>query len=169
MRVGIIRARWHDEVGNNLLNGVKQALTESGVKEENIIESEVPGSFELPLASRFLALSGKVDAVVPIGVLVKGDTYHFEVISDTVTRGLMNIGLQTGVPIIMGVVTVNTIEQAKDRSSGKDNHGVQWGKAAVEMALLRQSAIGRKGKKQFMGFGGDDDNSTGPPATKVGF
>ena len=72
VRVGIIRARWHDSIGNSLVDGVKAALKECGVPEENIFESEVPGSFELPLASRYLALSGTVDAVVPIGVLIKG-------------------------------------------------------------------------------------------------
>ena len=153
VRVGIIKARWHADICDNLVSGAKEALIKCGVKEENIFESEVPGSFELPLASRFLALSGTVDAVLPIGVLIKGDTLHFEVIADTVTKGLMDIGLSTGVPIIFGVLTVNTEEQAIDRSTGANNHGTQWGMAAVEMSLLRASAVGRKNRKFFMGFG----------------
>ena len=147
VRVGIIKARWHEDITDELLAGVKTALSECGVASENIFESEVPGSFELPLATRYLALSGTVDVVIPMGVLIKGDTYHFEVIADTTTSALMNVGLQTGVPVIFGVLTVNTEEQAKERASGKNNHGLQWGKAAVEMALLRASAIGNKGRK----------------------
>ena len=86
------------------------------VAEENVILNEVPGSFELPLACRYLALSGTVDAIIPVGVLIKGGTYHFEVIADTVTSGLMSVGLQTGVPILMGVLTVDDEEQACRRS-----------------------------------------------------
>mmetsp|Transcript_35346 Transcript_35346/g.92904 ORF Transcript_35346/g.92904 Transcript_35346/m.92904 type:complete len:227 (+) Transcript_35346:56-736(+) len=155
VRVGIIRARWHEETIDALAAGAKKAMMEEcGVKEENIIETEVPGSFELPLAARYLALSGTVDAIIPIGLLIKGDTYHFEVISDQVTSGLMSVGLQTGVPVLMGVLTVNNEEQAKYRSEGANNHGLQWGKAAVEMALLRLSALGGgKSKKTFLGFG----------------
>ena len=109
---------------------------------------------------------------MPIGVLIKGDTLHFEVIADSVTKGLMDVGLATGVPVIFGVLTVNTEEQAKDRSEGKNNHGLQWGNAAVEMALLRASAMGRNGKKKFfMGFGdGGEDSAKAPlKGGKVGF
>ena len=108
-----------------------------------------------------MALSQQVDVIIPIGLLIKGDTYHFEVIADQVTSALMSVGLQTGIPVLMGVLTVNNEEQAKYRSEGSNNHGSQWGKAAVEMALLRDSAIGKKGKKMFFGFGdgGDEEES----------
>ena len=175
VRVGIITARWHDEINGNLIAGAKESLKKAGVKEENIVEREVPGSFELPLACRFLALSGTVDSILPIGTLIKGDTYHFEVISEAVTNGLMDVGLSTGVPVVFGVLTANTEEQAKARSEGKNNHGLQWGSAAVEMALLRNSALGKMGKgKLFMGFGEEKASSGakavpgGAPA-KVGF
>lgn len=162
VRVGIITARWHADIIDNLVAGVKASLAECGVEADNIIVSEVPGSFELPLATRLLAMSGTVDAIIPMGVLIKGDTYHFEVIADTATRGLMDVGLSTGLPVIYGVLTVNTEEQAKYRSEGANNHGLQWGKAAVEMALLRASALGgRKGRKQFLGFGNSDEDSAG--------
>jgi len=99
---------------------------------------------------------------------VAGDTYHFEAIADTTTRALMDVGLSTGVPIIFGVLTVNTEEQAIYRSTGDNNHGTQWGKAAVEMALLRASATGgNKGKKLFLGFGEAPSSSSGEPK-KVG-
>ena len=171
VRVGIIRARWHEGVIDNLVDGAKKALIETGVKEENIIISEVPGSFELPLATRLLAASGAVDAIIPMGVLVKGDTYHFEVIADTVARGLMNVGIQTTIPVIFGVLTVNTDAQATERSTGSNNHGVQWGKAAVEMALLRKGVMGGK-KRQFMGFGevAEDPSAAIPVGDKkIGF
>ena len=195
VRVGIIRARWHEGVIDNLVDGAKKALIETGVKEENIIISEVPGSFELPLATRLLAASGAVDAIIPMGVLVKGDTYHFEVIADTVARNctrtleedkgarpptlptharartLMNVGIQTTIPVIFGVLTVNTDAQATERSTGSNNHGVQWGKAAVEMALLRKGVMGGK-KRQFMGFGevAEDPSAAIPVGDKkIGF
>merc|ERR1719387_2932689 len=176
VRVGIIKARWHEDVCNNLVEGIKSSLKACGVDDENIIESEVPGSFELPLASRYLALSQTVDVIIPLGVLIKGDTYHFEVIADQCTKGLMDVGLSTGVPVIFGVLTVNTEEQAIYRSTGSNNHGIQWGKAAVEMALLRESAIGSsKSGNQFLGFGTTTpvgDKGSAAPAEKpsrVGF
>lgn len=153
MRIGIIKARWHEEDIDSLVDGVKTSLKECGVPDENIIIQEVPGSFELPLATRYLALSGTVDAIIPIGVLIKGETTHYEVISESVTSALMSVGMQTGLPVIFGVLTALTSEQVKARSTGANNHGLQWGKAAVEMALLRTSAIGGKGKKNFLGFG----------------
>jgi 6,7-dimethyl-8-ribityllumazine synthase len=171
VRVGIIRARWHEDLTGSLVDGVKESLTQCGVKPDNIIVSEVPGAFELPLAARFLALSGTVDVVVPIGLLIKGDTYHFEVIADTVTSSLMSIGLSTGIPVIFGVLTVNTEQQAKDRSVGANNHGLQWGMAAVEMALLRESAIGKKNRKFFLGFGteAESEKKEIPAGGKIGF
>jgi 6,7-dimethyl-8-ribityllumazine synthase len=171
VRVGIIRARWHEDTIDSLVSGAKSALLETGVKEENIFITDVPGSFELPLATRLLALSGTVDVIIPMGVLIKGDTYHFEVIADTVTSGLMNVGLQTTIPVIFGVLTVNTEEQAKDRSTGSNNHGTQWGKAAVEMAQLRAAALGKK-RKNFLGFGevSDEDKSNSSlDKSKIGF
>lgn len=167
VRVGILRARWHGDIIDSLVDGAIGALKECGVDEDNIVMNEVPGSFELPLATRYLALSGQCDVILPIGVLIKGDTLHFEVIAESVTKGLMDVGLSTGVPVIFGVLTVNTEEQAKDRSTGTNNHGTQWGKAAVEMALLRSSVLGRKGRKFFLGFGSDGDSSSSEPQ-KVG-
>merc|ERR1711920_854296 len=172
IRVGIIKARWHPDICESLVSGAKAALTECGVPEENVVETEVPGSFELPLAARYLALSGTVDAILPVGVLIKGDTIHFEVISEAVTDGLMSVGLQTGVPIVFGVLTCMDEQQAVSRSKGDNNHGVDWGKAAVEMALLRNSAIGGSNKgKLFMGFGNTDEKGSESvkKVEKVGF
>ena len=96
-------------------------------------------------------MSGTADAIIPMGVLIKGDTYHFEVIADTVTSALMSVGLQTSIPVIFGVLTVNTEEQAKDRSTCSNNHGSQWGKAAVEMATLRERNR-QEGQEELLRF-----------------
>lgn len=105
-----------------------------------------------------------------VGVLIKGETTHFEVISESVTSGIMNVGLQTGIPCIFGVLTAMNNDQAVARSTGANNHGIQWGKAAVEMALVRKSALQKQSTKQFMGFGEDaaptPDNK---PKTRIGF
>jgi 6,7-dimethyl-8-ribityllumazine synthase len=143
---------------NSLVQGIREALTTCQVSEENIFETSVPGCFELPLAARFLALSGTVDAIVTTGVLIKGETMHFEYIADAVSKGIMNVGIQTNVPVIFGVLTCLNEEQVKARATvGKNNHGVDWGKTAVEMALLRTEALGGKSKAgdqlKDVGFG----------------
>merc|ERR1719343_1651348 len=142
MRIGIIRTRWNDEYVTALVDGAKKALKECNVTEENTFVTEVAGSFELPLAAKFLAMSGTVDAIICAGVLIKGDTMHFEYICDTVSSGIMNVGLTTNMPVIFGVLTCLNEEQVKKRSSGDSNHGYDWGKTAVEMATLRNQAIG---------------------------
>lgn len=171
-RVGIIRTRWNDEHVTNLVNGARKALLECNVTEDNIFETEVPGSFELPLAAKWLAMSGTVDAVICAGVLIKGDTMHFEYICDAVSKGIMNVGIQTNLPIVFGVLTCLDEEQVKKRSEGDSNHGYDWGKTAVEMALLRAEAMGA-GKPKGMGFsspiGLDIEKSKGEEKKKVGF
>jgi 6,7-dimethyl-8-ribityllumazine synthase len=158
-RVGIIRTRWNDVHVTNLVDGARKALLECDVKEENIFETEVPGSFELPLAAKFLALSGTVDAVICAGVLIKGDTMHFEYICDAVSKGIMNVGINTNLPIVFGVLTCLDEEQVLKRSTGDSNHGYDWGKTAVEMALLRGEALGgmKGAKPSGMGFSTPDE------------
>jgi 6,7-dimethyl-8-ribityllumazine synthase len=156
MRIGIIRSRWNDKHVSNLVEGCKQALKDCKVDEQNIFETSVPGSFELPMAARFLALSGTVDCIVTIGVLIKGETLHFEFIADSVAKGIMNIGIQTSTPVIFGVLTCLNEEQVISRSTGNNNHGYDWGKTAVEMALLRTEAMGGKAADtplKELGFG----------------
>uniref|UniRef100_A0A7S1BJ35 6,7-dimethyl-8-ribityllumazine synthase n=1 Tax=Corethron hystrix TaxID=216773 RepID=A0A7S1BJ35_9STRA len=152
LRIGIIKTRWNKEAVDSLLDGAKEALKECGVKDENVFVKEIPGSYELPLAARFLALSGTVDAVICMGVLIKGDTMHFEYICSAVSSGIMNVQLQTSTPCIFGVLTALNDQQVVDRSTGDNNHGYGWGKTAIEMALLRNEALGKTGKKN-RGFG----------------
>ena len=157
MRIGIIRSRWNDQHVSNLVSGIREALKDCKVDDDNVFETSVPGSFELPIAARFLALSGTVDAIICTGVLIKGETMHFEYISDAVAKGIMNVGIQTSTPTVFGVLTCLSEEQVKARSSGNSNHGYDWGKTAVEMALLRTEALGGKteaeAKLEAMGFG----------------
>eukprot|EP00934_Nitzschia_sp_Nitz4_P005569 Nitzschia sp. Nitz4//scaffold203_size38902//8428//9296//NITZ4_007657-RA/size38902-augustus-gene-0.47-mRNA-1//-1//CDS//3329541415//5559//frame0 len=141
VRVGIIRTRWNDKHVTNLVDGCRRALKECNVKDANIFETSVPGCYELPLAANYLAMSGTVDAIVTPGVLIKGDTYHFEYISEAVSSGLMNVQLGTKVPVIYGVLNCLTEEQVVKRSTADNNHGYDWGKTAVEMALMRLQAL----------------------------
>ena len=157
VRVGIIRTRWNDEDVTRLVDGAKKALKECNVDDDNIFETEVPGSFELPLAAKYLALSGTVDAIICAGVLIKGDTMHFEYICDAASKGIMNVGIQTNLPVVFGVLTCMNQEQVTARSTGDSNHGYDWGKTAVEMALLRKSALGAVGKGSGMGFSSPTD------------
>eukprot|EP00742_Colponemidia_sp_Colp-10_P004777 GILJ01005096.1.p2 GENE.GILJ01005096.1~~GILJ01005096.1.p2 ORF type:complete len:181 (-),score=22.58 GILJ01005096.1:972-1472(-) len=143
-RVGIIRARWNREVIDALVQGVKQALKEANVLDENIVEIEVPGSFELPFATQQLLQSShiSVDAVIPIGCLIKGETMHFEYICDSVSHAIMRLGLECKKPVIFGVLACLTEQQALARAglvAGSHNHGYDWGKAAVEMASLQRT------------------------------
>lgn len=143
MRIGILHARWNKKIIEALVEGAKARLLELNVKPENIVIETVPGSFELPYGTkRFLereAKKGKpLDAVIPIGVLIKGSTMHFEYICDSVTQQLMKLNFQLNIPVIFGVLTCLTDEQAEARAGlieGKmHNHGEDWGAAAVEMA-----------------------------------
>ena len=172
MRIGIIRTRWNDQHVSNLVDGARKALLECKVAEDNIFETEVPGSFELPLAARFLALSGTVDAIICAGVLIKGETLHFEYISEAVSSGIMSVGLQTSTPIVFGVLTCLNEAQVKARSTSNNNHGYDWGKTAVEMALLRKAALGSKSKSakslEAIGFSSAGKESKGDKE-RVGF
>jgi len=165
LRVGIIKTRWNKLHVDNLVFGAKEALKECNVTD--IFETEVPGSYELPLAARLLALSGTVDAIITAGVLIKGETMHFEYICEAVSSGLMNVGLQTATPVVFGVLTCLNEEQVIARSCGENNHGNDWGKTAVEMALLRRDAFG-KGKRGTMGFGPNEPTPVAGSEKKQG-
>ena len=100
LRIGIVRARWNDEVVSSLSGGCRKELIACGVKEENIIEWKVPGSYELPLGAKKMLDTEKVDAVVCIGTLIKGETMHFEYICEAVTQGIMRLNLDYGKPVM---------------------------------------------------------------------
>ena len=137
LRIGIIAARFNDHIVTALRDGALRGLERLGVADTDILESWVPGAFELPLAAKVLAQTGKVDAVICLGTVIRGDTPHFEYVSGEAARGLQDAQLATDTPIMFGVLTVNTEQQAIDRSGpGVDNKGDEAAVGAVEMALL---------------------------------
>lgn len=145
LRIGILHARWNRPIINALVDGAIKQMKALGVKEENIIVETVPGSYELPFGSRKFvekqkALGEPLDAIIPIGVLLKGGTMHFEYISDSTTHALMALQDKIDLPVIFGLLTCLTEEQALARAGmdeGKTmhNHGEDWGAAAVEMSI----------------------------------
>lgn len=138
LRIGVAVARWNGAITRSLREGCERALLESGVRQEDIVVQEAPGSFELPLAAKRLMETDAPDAVVALGCLIKGDTMHFECIALAVSQGLMRIQLETGIPVIFGVLACLTEAQAIARSAGDNNHGYSWGKTAIEMAFYKK-------------------------------
>ena len=133
-KVGIVIAKWNEEITEALRTGAREALLASGFKKSEIIEVMVPGSFELPLGAQRLAKQKGVSGVICIGCLIKGDTPHFDYISQAVAHGIMNVGLETSKPIIFGVLTTNTRQQAIDRAGGKlGNKGEEAAVSLMEM------------------------------------
>jgi 6,7-dimethyl-8-ribityllumazine synthase len=136
-KVAIVAAKFNDFIVASLLKGASAAWLEHGGAAEDLLIARVPGAFELPVAARRLALSGRYDAVVALGCVIRGDTPHFEYVSGECARGLQLASLETGVPVIFGVLTVNTVEQALERAATTgDNKGGESMAAALEMASL---------------------------------
>ena len=142
-RFAIVVSRFNPEITDGLLAGARDALAKAGVRDDDITLVRVPGAFELPVAAQRLAESGRVDAVICLGCLIKGDTMHFEYIADAATRGISQVGLETGVPVAFGVLTTLTDEQAEVRARpGDGNKGREAALAAVEMATLLRAIDG---------------------------
>jgi 6,7-dimethyl-8-ribityllumazine synthase len=136
-RFAIVVGRFNHFIGDRLLEGALDGLRRHGVKDEQITIARAPGSFEIPLAVRRFAESGKVDAVIALGAVIRGSTPHFDYVASEVTKGCAHVMLSTGVPVIFGVLTTDTIEQAIERAGAKmDNKGFSAGMAAVEMVNL---------------------------------
>jgi 6,7-dimethyl-8-ribityllumazine synthase len=136
-RFAIVVSRFNAEITDGLLAGARDALTEADVRPEDVTIVRVPGAFELPIAAQRLAESGRFEAVICLGCLIKGDTMHFEYIADAATRGIADVGLATGVPVTFGVLTTLTDQQAELRAQpGAGNKGREAALAAVEMATL---------------------------------
>jgi 6,7-dimethyl-8-ribityllumazine synthase len=136
-RFGIIVSRWNHELTSKLLGGALEALKEAGAAERDIGVFGVPGSFELPLAALTAAKSGDFDAVIGLGVVIRGDTPHFDYVAGQAAAGIMHASLQTGVPIMFGVITADTAQQAIERSGERsDNKGYEAALSAIEMVNL---------------------------------
>jgi len=136
LRVAVVAASWHAQVMAGLRDGARRALAEAGVTD--VVEVVVPGTFELPVAAARLAAGGAVDAVVALGVVVRGGTPHFEYVCDAATSGLTQVSVTTGVPVGFGVLTCDTDEQAYERSGlpgAKEDKGHEAATAAVATAV----------------------------------
>jgi len=140
LRFGLVVSRFNEFITKKLLEGAQDALRRHGVNEADIDIAWVPGSFEIPLVAKKLAQSKKYDAVICLGAVVRGGTPHFEYIAAEVTKGIAKVGLETGLPVIYGVITADTLEQAIERAGTKmGNKGFQAAEDAIEMANLLKS------------------------------
>jgi 6,7-dimethyl-8-ribityllumazine synthase len=136
-RVAIVASRYNDLIVASLVKGASAAWLERGGGAADLAVIRVPGAFELPLAARKLAASGRYHAVVALGCVIRGDTPHFEYVAGAAARGLQQVGLETGVPVAFGVLTVDTLEQALERAAtGAGNKGGEAMDSALEMAAL---------------------------------
>ncbi len=134
-KFAIVVTRFNDFVTSRLLSGAIDALTRHGVSEDNITQVRVPGSFEIPVAALKLAQSGKYDAIICLGCVIRGETPHFDYICGEVTKGVAQVGLETGVPASFGVITADTLEQAIQRAGSKaGNKGAEAAMVAIEMS-----------------------------------
>ena len=141
-RFAIIASRWNDFITGRLVEGALDALDRLGAGENSVELYKVPGSFEIPLLALKVAETGKFDAVICVGTVIRGQTPHFEYISGEVTKGIAQAGMQTGVPVIYGIVTADTLEQAIDRAGAKQgNKGFEAAMAAVELVNLYKEAF----------------------------
>jgi 6,7-dimethyl-8-ribityllumazine synthase len=137
VRIAIVLSRFNEVVGKGLLEGAKDALLRHGVPEENITLARVPGAYEIPLIAQELAKSGKYDAIICLGAVIRGSTAHFEYVAGPMASGIANVSLSTGMPIAFGVLTTETLEQAVDRAGAKaGNKGADSALGALEMVDL---------------------------------
>ncbi len=140
MKFGIVVAEWNGEITEALFDGAYNALIENGVKPENIMRMNVPGSFELTFGCKLMLEKTDVDAVIAIGCVIRGETPHFEYISQSVTMGLTELNVRYNRPVIFGVLTTNNLQQAKDRAGGRlGNKGTEAAITAIKMADLARS------------------------------
>ena len=138
-RFALVSSRWNDFLTARLVEGALDALARLGADEGAVEHFRVPGSFEIPLAALKAAQSGRFDAVVCLGTVIRGQTPHFEYVAGEVTKGIAHVSLQTGVPVLYGIVTADTLEQAIDRAGVKaGNKGFEAAMSAVEMVNLLQ-------------------------------
>lgn len=136
LRVGIVQGRFNESIGTAELSACLAELERLGVSGERIVRCTVPGALEIPLVLQKLAQTGRFDALIALGAVIRGETYHFEVVSNEACAGLSGVALDTGVPIANGILTTNTDEQAEVRAAEK---GRDCARAAVEMANLLRS------------------------------
>ena len=137
IKVGIIVARFNEFITSKLLSGALDTLTRHEVKEENIQVAWVPGAFEIPLIASKMAESGKYDAVICLGAVIRGSTNHYDYVCSEVSKGIASVSLKSGIPVMFGVLTTENIEQAIERAGSKaGNKGSECAQGAIEMVNL---------------------------------
>ncbi len=137
LKVGIVAARFNEFIVGKLVSGAEDALVRHGVDENDIEIAWVPGAFEIPLIAQKMAQSGKYDMVLCLGAVIRGSTSHYDLVCNECAKGIAQVGLQTGIPVLFGVVTTDTIEQAIERSGTKaGNKGYDVACSGIEMANL---------------------------------
>lgn len=140
LKFAVVISRFNEFITNKLIEGARDALLRHGVNEEDIETAWVPGSFEIPLAAKKLAETKKYHAVICLGAVIRGGTPHFEYVAAEVTKGIAKVGLDTGLPVIYGVITADNLEQAIERAGTKEgNEGFKAAVTAIEMANLLTS------------------------------
>ncbi|ASS75062.1 6,7-dimethyl-8-ribityllumazine synthase [Tumebacillus algifaecis] len=137
LKVGVVVGRFNEFIGSKLLSGALDAFKRHGLEEDDVEVAWVPGAFEIPLVAQKMAQSGRYDAVITIGAVIRGSTPHFDFVCNEAAKGVSKVALETGVPTIFGVLTVDTIEQAIERAGTKaGNKGWEAAVTAIEMANL---------------------------------
>lgn len=142
LRIGIVAARFNEALVDALLARVQAGLAAAGVATKNISVVRVPGSHEVPWATQ--AMAGRRDCVIALGVLIGGDTNHHEMVGQSVSQALQRVALDSGVPVINGVIVTNNLAQARVRCAGRINRGAEFAQAAVEMGTLKRRSGGKK-------------------------
>ncbi len=138
-RYGIVVARFNEFISSKLLGGALDALLRHGVQDEEITVAWTPGSYEIPMVAKKMALSGKYDAVITLGAVIRGSTPHFDYVAAEAAKGVAHVGLESGVPVIFGILTTDTIEQAVERAGTKaGNKGFDAAVSAIEMVNLME-------------------------------
>lgn len=134
-KIGIVVARFNSLITNSLLEGAKNTLEQYNVKKENIDVISVPGAFEIPLTAKMMAKQNRYDAIITLGAVIRGDTPHFDYVCNGVASGVTQVGLETEIPVIFGVITTDNTDQALERAGIKSgNKGAEAAIAAIEMA-----------------------------------
>ena len=145
LRIAIVIARFNDLITNKLLSGCLDCLSRHGIEvsetSNQLDVAWVPGSFELPIISQKLARKGKYDVVITLGAVIRGDTPHFDVVISEASKGIATVSRETGIPIIFGVLTTDTMQQALERAGIKNNLGWSYALQALEMASLMKAVI----------------------------
>ena len=143
IRVGIVAARFNEFIVSKLLSGCEDTLLRHGVKPDDISVAWVPGAFEIPLIASKMAMSGKFDAVIALGAVIRGSTSHYDYVCSEVSKGIANVSLSSDIPVLFGVLTTETIEQAIERSGSKaGNKGSECAQGAIEMVNLIRALEG---------------------------